>query len=352
MSKTPAELFKVTPEEQRRAEKQIRQTQRDVEFNIRDFPIDYLVGKFREDLYYIPDYQREYVWRMSNRCAFIESLILGLPIPMMFFAEMDDGRFEIVDGAQRMYTLVSFMDDDLKLTGLDKIDTLNDFSYSDLPTPQQRKFSSRPLRIVILEERTTFDLRYELFKRINTRGEKARASEVRRGAYPGPFMDFLQRVSQDPLFLKLCPISEVMRRRREPTELVLRFFAYSDRYKRFRHAVGKFLDSFANEHQQGFDIERMEREFSNMLQFVGKHFPHGFAKGSNARSAPRVRFEAISVGVNLALREQPDLVPGSIKWLDSEEFDKHTTTHASNSRPRMRGRIEFVRDRLLEGARE
>ncbi len=352
MSKASVELFKVTPEEQRRAEQQIRQTQRDVDFNIRDLPIDYLVGKFREDLYYIPDYQREYVWRMSNKCAFIESVILGLPIPMMFFAEMDDGRFEIVDGAQRMYTLESFMEDGLRLTGLEKLHSLNDFYHSDLPTSQQRKFASRPLRIVVLEERTTRDLRYELFKRINTRGEKARPSEVRRGAYPGPFMDFLKRVSQDPLFGKLCPISEIMRLRREPTELVLRFFAYSDRYKKFRHSVHKFLDKFACDQQKGFDEESMAREFARMLRFVEQHFPHGFAKGPQMRSAPRVRFEAISVGVNLALREHPDLIPGPMAWLDSPDFKTHTTTHASNSLPRLKGRIEYVRDRLLEEARE
>ena len=351
MSRASDGLFKVTAEDQARAEEQIRQSQREVDFNIRDFPIDYLVGKFREDLYYIPDYQREYVWRSRNRCDFIESVILGLPIPMMFFAMMDDGRLEIVDGVQRMSTLESFMDDDLKLTGLEQLSSLNGFGHSDLLISQQRKFASRPLRIVVLEERTTSELRYELFKRINTRGEKARPSEIRRGAFPGPFMDFLNSVSDDPLFLELCPVSEKMRLRRERTELVLRFFAYSDRYKLFRHAVGSFLDKFASDHQQGFDEERMEREFTNMLGFVSRHFPHGFAKGPNTRLAPRVRFEAISVGVNLALREKPDLVPGPVTWLESREFAEHTTTHASNSRPRLRGRIEFVRDRLLEGAR-
>lgn len=78
-------------------------------------------------------------------------------------------------------------------------------------------------------------------------------------------------------------------------------------------------------------------------------FGHGFAKTARAKSTPRVRFEAISVGVALALREKPDLVPKSMDWLNSPEFHKHTTTHASNSPARVSGRILYVKNQLLEG---
>ena len=92
----------------------------------------------------------------------------------------------------------------------------------------------------------------------------------------------------------------------------------------------------------------MSREFDRMLSFVEKYFPHGFGKGPNSKATPRVRFEAIAVGVNLALRANPELIPTDVSWLQSDEFTTHTTTHASNSLPRLRGRVEFVRDRLLE----
>ena len=86
-----------------------------------------------------------------------------------------------------------------------------------------------------------------------------------------------------------------------------------------------------------------------MLDFVEKYFPYGFEKTKNAKSTPRVRFEAISVGVALALRKKPDLVPDSMEWLNSDQFKVHTTTHASNSPKRVSGRIEYVRDILLKG---
>ena len=83
------------------ADVQIRERQSEVKYDLRDFTIDYIITKFREGLFYVPDYQREFVWSPSNRCLFIESVLLGLPIPMMFVADMEDGRLEIVAGILR-----------------------------------------------------------------------------------------------------------------------------------------------------------------------------------------------------------------------------------------------------------
>ena len=94
----------------------------------------------------------------------------------------------------------------------------------------------------------------------------------------------------------------------------------------------------------------MKTEFDNMLCFVKTYFPYGFAKSERAKSTPRVRFEAISVGVALALREKPNLVPLSMDWLNSDAFKHHTTTHASNSLSRVSGRILYVKEQLLSGA--
>ncbi|MGL4461115.1 MAG: hypothetical protein ACRC1K_03105 [Planctomycetia bacterium] len=133
-------------------------------------------------------------------------------------------------------------------------------------------------------------------------------------------------------------------------ELATRFFAYSEGYLSFRHDVDTFLDDFVIAHRNDFDRERFTTEFRETMQFVHRNFPFGFAKSTNATTTPRVRFEALSVGVNLALRIKPDLLPSPVlSWLDSEEFRSNTTTHASNSAPRMRKRIEFVRDCLLNG---
>ena len=162
-------------------------------------------------------------------------------------------------------------------------------------------------------------------------------------------MDFLMACTKDPLFVEVCPISETMAKRYEQLELVIRFFAFLDHYQEFTHRVDSFLDEYIESTKDSFDQTKMKSEFDAMLRFVKEYFPYGFAKTAKAKSTPRVRFEAIAVGVALALREKPDLAPKSMEWLESEEFLRHTTTHASNSPARVSGRILYVKGKLLEG---
>jgi hypothetical protein len=339
----------VTTAQRDAAERQMRQIQREIRFDTRDFPVETIVTRFNNDNFFIPPYQREFVWNSDDQSQFVESVIMGLPIPMMFLAEDEDGKFEIVDGAQRIQTLDSFMAGDLTLEGLKKLDTLNGFRFSELPEPQRNKFTSRALRIVILDSETTDENRRDLFDRINKSGRRLNPSERRRGALEGKFMKFLERCAADALFQTLCPVSAAMARRKEPLELITRFFAYSENYLQFKHDVDEFLDDFVKENRNRFDKERFTVEFKQTMRFVQKFFPYGFAKSSTAKTTPRVRFEALSVGVNLALRQKPDLVPAPVgTWLESEDFTKQTTTHASNSAPRLKDRIEFVRDHLLQ----
>ena len=84
-----------------------------------------------------------------------------------------------------------------------------------------------------------------------------------------------------------------------------------------------------------------------MFSFVHDNFEFGFAKSKNATTTPRVRFEAISVGVALALKERPDLHIDNVDWLNSEEFKELTTSDASNNEGKLATRVEYVRDKLL-----
>ncbi|AXT50315.1 DUF262 domain-containing protein [Aquimarina sp. BL5] len=338
----------ITDEMRDAAEKQIKEQQTETKYDLRDFTVDYIVQEFQSGLFFIPDYQRKFIWPEKNKIGFIESLFLGLPIPMLFVADLDDGRLEIVDGAQRIQTLEAFRNDDLKLKDLKYLTSLENFKYSDLPKSYQRKFNTRALRMVILEDSTTLERRQEIFNRINTSAIKAKPSEIRRGDFDSKFMQFITKCSKDPLFVSLCPVSKQLEDRREREELVLRFFAYSSEYKKFKHDVGKFLDKFLKDNEDTFDENKLAKDFKNMLTFVDRYFSSGFAKKKGYKSTPRVRFESISVGVHLALMQNPNLVPHSMNWLDSKEFKTHTTTHASNSGPKLRGRVEYVRDVLLK----
>ena len=340
----------ITTEMKKKAEEQIKNLRKEIDYTTRDYSIDFLVQKFREDEFYIPDeYQRQFIWDDDKKSLFIESVLLGLPIPLMFFSDTEDGRCEIIDGAQRTQSLEAFMSNDLELTNLKKLDSLLGFKYNDIPEYFKKKFDKTNIRVVVLSDETTLDIRQEIFTRINTSGVKANPIEVRRGQFmQTDFMRFIKECSEDDVFLKLCPLSETLKKRYEGQELVLRFFAYLNNYKKFEHRVDQFIDDYVDSNKDTFNRDEYLKEFKGMLDFVDKNFPYGFAKSKNAKSTPRVRFEAIAVGVALALRENEKLIVNNVDWIESDEFRVHTTSHASNSPNRVTGRIEYVRDMLLE----
>ena len=155
-------------------------------------------------------------------------------------------------------------------------------------------------------------------------------------------------LKNDENFKKICPISAAKENRGEYEELILRFFAYKDQYKEFKHDVAIFLNEYlAGMNKTEFIKGDYISEFNKMVQFVNLYFPHGFRKDKTNQSIARVRFEAISVGVFLALQENPSLKNPNMEWLNSEGFKIQTTSDASNNPNRLQNRIEFVRDGLL-----
>ena len=338
---------KITNEMLQAAEKQLQNLQKQVDYDTKDYTLELLLNKFKNGDFYIPSYQRKFVWQESNKSLFIESVLLGLPIPFMFFAGCEDGRLEIIDGAQRMQTLKAFVCDGMKLGNLEKLNLLSDFKFDDLSMATRRKLLNRTFRVIVLDEETKPDIRQDLFNRINTSGVKASDSEIRRGAYPGPLTNFIEMCCKDELFIKLCPISKNKEDRQERFEIVLRFFAYLYNYENFQHEVKSFLNSFLSENLENFDEELYKKDFYNMLNFVNENFETGFAKSKKSTTTPRVRFEAIAVGVALALKENPELSVSNLDWLESEDFKKKTTSDASNNEGKLADRVEYVRDKLL-----
>ena len=98
------------------------------------------------------------------------------------------------------------------------------------------------------------------------------------------------------------------------------------------------------------DMDRMLAEFVRTVEYIYANQPRALYKVEHGKRVPRVRFEAIAVGTNLALRVNPNLPQNDFEWLKLPEFEKLVRTDASNSGPRLRDRVEFVRNRLLEGA--
>jgi len=350
---------KYTEEELEEIQSQINSKSGLYEYITKDYPFEVISSKFGEEYeenvsLYVPEYQREFVWDNKRKSRFIESVLLGVPLTPFLVSEDGKGRLEIIDGSQRIRTLISFYNDEFGLTGLEKLDKINKAKFKDLPKKAQNSYKNRDFKIIIVDE-ANLNIKQDIFNRINTSSEKLTDSEIRKGSYSGSFYNMVLELKpkgieddSENIFRKICPVSSRGESRGEYEELILRFFAYSDSYRDFKHDVAHFLNSYLKKMNEiTFDATGYVQRFNTMVSFIDQHFPIGFRKDVNNESVPRVRFEAISVGVYLALNENQSLINPNMDWLDSEGFKIQTTSDASNNPNRLQNRIEFVRDGLL-----
>jgi hypothetical protein len=283
---------------------------------------------------------------------------MGLPIPFLFFWENPEtGKLEIVDGSQRLRTIEQFVLGDLKLGELDELTYLEGLKFCDLPESRQRKIKNRSIRGIVLNEHADAEARFDLFDRINTGSKVANKAEVRRGAAVGPFLDLVIELAMEPLFDRLAPVTEARLKLREREELVTRFFAYGDGLNEYHDKVSPFLFDYAKKMNERFingeaDSNEYRQRFIRTMKFIERNFPNGFRKSATATVTPRTRFEAIAIGTYLALQQRPELVDQSVQvntWLEDPEFGSVTGTDGANVKLKLKKRLHFVRDHLLEG---
>lgn len=337
-----------------------------MDFDTREFTIEILVQKYLDKIdadeneLYVPEYQREFVWDEIRQSRLIESIILGLPIPIIFVAENYNGRLEIVDGSQRIRTLAEYLESSLELVELERLTTLNGSKFSDLDISRQRKIKNTPIRMVVLSENTTEQVKNDLFERINRGSDVLRNMEKRKGIFRGKFNDFIYKDCGTNVLKELAPLEKSVTNRQEHEELILRFFALSDTYPNFKthkRGIGAMLDEYFNERNSDFSAneknEKLQR-INTMLDFVREYFPLGFSKKRNF-GVSRVYFEAISVGVFLALKEKPGLklkkkVDANV-WLNDPKFKQNINGKFKTHMPsNIRSRVEYVKQKLLEMA--
>ncbi|MDS9590067.1 MULTISPECIES: DUF262 domain-containing protein [Pseudomonas] len=223
------------------AEAQIVELSKRIEFYLTEYSVELLVNKMQGGDFVVPMYQREYTWEPERKSRFIESLLLGLPIPFLFFWEMPTGELEIVDGSQRLRTLEEFVAGGFRLGELETLTALSGFEFSDLPSSRQKKVINRSIRGIVLNEHADEQARFDMFARINTGSKIANKAEVRRGALAGPFMDLVIELAQDQQFVDLAPVSKKDLNEREREELVTRFFAYGDGLEGYKDRPAEFI---------------------------------------------------------------------------------------------------------------
>jgi hypothetical protein len=338
---------------------QLKAERRTVDFDTFDIQMQQLVSMLKaKQITMAPAYQRKFRWKHTQCSQFIESLMLGIPSPSLFMATNTDNTWEVVDGVQRLSTIIKFAGDDalrkrhkldtaLVLSDLNKLTDFVGLTLDQLPPKLQLHFSTRPIKVITLNDKSDPIVRYDLFERLNTGGVPLSPQEIRDCIFRGTFADKLELWSKNKHFRKAVKLTPGQQNDATAEECVLRFFAFRERYRDFDHNVTEFLNDYMASAAKDFDYAAGDDLFAKTFKEIARVFPTGIRRPEGRKTTPLNLYEGIVVGASLALDSVSKLnTTGIDKWLASVELRDYTTG-ATNDRTAVLGRVEFCRDRFL-----
>lgn len=274
-----------------------------------------------------PAYQRRLRWNRRKKSALIESFLMNVPVPPVFLYERDINRYEVMDGQQRINSIVEFYNNEFRLVGLKTWPALNGKNYSQLPPKMRRGLDRAKLSAHILladaedQNDKVDDIRTLVFDRLNTGGEKLNAQELRNALYSGPFAEMLVEISSDERFTNIWKIprhdentdedgtpndhlrSNALFKSMKDCEIVLRFFAFRDDDK-IAGSVRKILDNCAKEYRRidKDTVENLKQEYFRCLDTAVEIFADDIfllpANQMGRRILSRPLYDAIMVALS------------------------------------------------------
>jgi hypothetical protein len=245
---------------------------RPITSQIRDWTIGSLREKLdRGQLDLQPKFQREYVWnqRPELPSRLIESVLLEIPIPPIYFGKVSEGRLEIIDGQQRLTTLIDFVSNKFSLRKLQRMASLNHKLFRNLTEEQQEKIRDTPVRSIVIDSGTNTDLKYEVFERLNRGSMTLNEQELRNCVYRGPFNDLLAELEMDSNWRSVKG-GEMPDGRFKEREVILRFLAFANRLAQYGGNLKRFLNEYMGQYapRELQDLKAHAALFKQMTQHL------------------------------------------------------------------------------------
>lgn len=232
-----------------------------IRIGTKPFSLRHIVDMIEDgDIDLAPDFQRMFVWKPRERSRLIESVLLGIPLPAFYFNQDRTGAMQVVDGVQRLTTIHRFAKRGERLLELEHLKDLNGASFDDLEASFRRRFQQTQIFVNIIEPQTPDDVKFNVFRRINTGGGLLTAQEIRHCMSRKRSRDFLKRLVELPAFHVATDHAFKNERRMADREVVLRFLAFRhlgdiEGYRRFEN-----LDSFLLDFTRQIDGSKDEKE--------------------------------------------------------------------------------------------
>lgn len=341
--------------------KQVEDTRNSLSTDRLDMSFGEIMNMYRDgEIIIAPEFQRLFRWSLYQQTRFIESLLLGIPIPPIFVAEVEKEKgktqWEVVDGLQRISTVLSFFGllkapeekNNWKLLKGDLIPDFNGLSCDDLPDKLRFGIKRSVCRIEIVKSNSEYDIRYELFNRLNTGGTMLTDQEIRNCIFRATAKDFtlfLNRQGNNPDFVELIAPTEKQKEELFLDELVLRFCALFDDDKNIKENISKHMTLFMKEMKQDQDINVYEDIINRVIQLLKPI-------GSKALRFQRSGFstslyDAIFIGIakNIEKYENvsQDYLNDKIENLKTDEEFRTLTGSAASSETRVKKRLVIAK---------
>jgi hypothetical protein len=267
-----------------------------------DYSVDLLVKRMRNKAFVTPPFQRSFVWSQPKASRFIESLLLGLPVPSIFlYKEEETGKHLIVDGQQRLKSLEFFYEgkfDNSRIFRLQEVqDRWKNKTYEELTESDRQSLDDAIIHTIIFKQDVPQNDKtsiYHVFERLNTGGLKLYPQEIRHCVNHGPIVQLLERLNQNAAWREIYgPVN----RRLKDKELILRFLALFFSREYYRRPMVEFLNKFMEFHKllstpeaskfEGTFVETIE----NALSLLG---PRAFRP---ERALNAAVYDAVMVGL-------------------------------------------------------
>lgn len=309
------------------------------------------------DLIISPEYQRAYRWKDEQKTKFIESILLGIPIPPIFVAEDEGGKWELVDGLQRISTILSFfglLKNDIKKKNNFKLitsdlvnDILEGIDIGTLPLKLKLTIKRAVCRVEILRWDSKLDMRYELFNRLNTGASPLKEQEVRNCIFTGKFNSLLSELAQNEKFNNLISPTQKQIEEMFLEELVLRFFAFKDNFnnliieKNIQDFLSKYMKNIS---QKNINVDNYRLDFLKVVDFLSNIFDYKIFRAKNGLFTPNIYDTVMLMTYKFSdeYKLNPNDFKSKIDSLSSQEEYQKASGASTYATQRMKKKIEVA----------
>ena len=310
----------------------------------------------------IPDFQREFVWSIKQASLLIDSFLRGLPVPPVFFYIGDDNKNLVIDGQQRILSVVYFIEgyfgaegsqgkrQVFRLKGLGDKSPFNSKRFADLSATDQRKLKQAVLRAVNIKQLSPVGnstSAYHIFERLNTGGTPLTSQEIRNCVFMGEFSNQLKAANKDKHWRLILGKPHIDRHQKD-VEILLRVFSLVGNVSSYEKPMKEFLNRAMKENQKG-DSPRVKRFISrlpNALELITKACgprPFHIRGPLNASALDSVLCVLLE---NPGKISQSELKTGYSKLLRDKDFQRYTQKGTTDAKT-VQDRVTVVRKYLL-----